>query len=408
MKTFFTLAWRNIWRNKRRTLITVSAIMFAVLVAIFSQSLNRGSHDLMIENMARFSTGFLQVQDYRFEDEPSLDNTFYLDGELKERVRESHSGIQMLLPRIETFMLAANDHSTRGSMVMGIEPESEQEFSGIMDRKTGGRFFEPGEQAVVVSEGLAQRLELGIGDTLALIGQGRFGMSASGLFEIAGTVNLPIREMNDAMVYMHLEVAQELLSAEGYVTGLLISPDRVRNTDRIAEAIRSSLNDDELRVFTWQELMPELLDFIEFDIAGAYVMSGILYVVIGFGFFGTILMMTLERLREFGVLISVGMKRLSLAAVLFIETLMISIIGVLGGLFLTWLVLLYFHYNPIELTGSTAEAITEMGWDAILPVSFAPELFYMQGLIIFLLSLIIFLYPLTKIIRLNVLEAARS
>ncbi|MCH8548541.1 MAG: ABC transporter permease [Balneolaceae bacterium] len=408
MKTFFTLAWRNIWRNKRRTLITVSAIMFAVLVAIFSQSLNRGSHDLMIENMARFSTGFLQVQDYRFEDEPSLDNTFYLDDELKERVRESHSGIQMLLPRIETFMLAANDHSTRGSMVTGIEPELEQEFSGIRDRKTGGRFFEPGEQAVVVSEGLAQRLELGIGDTLALIGQGRFGMSASGLFEIAGTVNLPIREMNDAMVYMHLEVAQELLSAEGYVTGLLISPDRVRNTDRIADAIRPSLNDDELRVFTWQELMPELLDFIEFDIAGAYVMSGILYVVIGFGFFGTILMMTLERLREFGMLISVGMKRLSLAAVLFIETLMISIIGVLGGLFLTWLVLLYFHYNPIELTGSTAEAITEMGWDAILPVSFAPELFYMQGLIIFLLSLIIFLYPLTKIIRLNVLEAARS
>lgn len=408
MRTDITLAWRNIWRNRRRTLITVSAIMFAVVVSVFLQSLNRGSHEIMIDNMVRYNTGYLQLQDFRFEDEPSLDNAFAVDEAMQRRVKDADARIEMVLPRIETFMLAANDDATRGAMAAGIDLEKEHRFNKLKDRKVRGRFFEPGEQAAVLCEGLAGRLELDVGDVLALIGQGRFGMSASALFEIVGIAGHPIGEMNDRLVYLPLAAAQDLLSAEGYITALLIVPRRPRDTDSVALSLRAEFDEEDLRVLTWKQLMPELLDFIRFDMAGAYLMSAILYVVIGFGFFGTVLTMTMERLREFGVLISIGMKRLRLVFIVFLETLCISIVGVLGGLVAALPVLLYFHFNPITLRGDAAEAIIEMGWDPVLPVSFAPGLFYSQAMVVFCLAMLVFLYPLVRITRMNVLEAARS
>lgn len=407
MKTYILLAWRNIWRNRRRTLITISAILFAVVISVFIQSLNRGSHETMIDHMARYNTGYMQMQDERYADEPSLDNAFYYDAELLERAMAADARIEIVLPRLETFMLAANGDAARGALVLGIEAEKEHRLNNLMDRKTGGRFFGKTEEAVVIGEGLAARMGLGVGETLALIGQGRFAMSASGLFTIVGTVEHPVREMNDRIVYMPIETAQYLLSAENHVTALLFAPERVRQTDAVAQSLRSVFAGEGLRVLTWPELMPELLDFIRFDMAGAYLMSSILYVVIGFGFFGTVLTMTLERMREFGVLIAIGMKRIRLAAVVFMETLCISMIGVACGLAAALLVLLYFHANPIVLRGDAAEAIIDMGWDPVLPVSFSPDLFYTQGVVVFFIAMAVFLYPLYKIARMNTLEAVR-
>jgi putative ABC transport system permease protein len=408
MTIYLKLAWRNIWRNRRRTLITVSAIIFAVVFAIFGQSLNRGSHEIMIDNMTRFNTGYLQLQDRRFNIEPSLDNSFAYDAQIDARINRAHSHIDLILPRIETFMLAADEEATRGAIVMGIEPEKEQLFNNLEQRLQRGRFFTTGETAAVIGQGLAERLRLDIGDTLALIGQGRFGMSASGLFTVVGIIDHPLREMNDRIVYLSLTAAQELLAAEGYITNLLLVPEHPRDTDRIATALRDEFAGNDLRVLTWPELMPELLQLLRFDMAGSYLMSAILYVVIGFGFFGTVLTMTLERLKEFGILLSVGMQRKRLAIVVFLETLWISLLGVICGLAAAWLVLLYFHLNPIELTGNMAQTVIDMGWDPILPVSFAPELFYTQGIIVFVLAMLVFIYPLLKIVRLNVLAAARS
>ncbi len=405
---YLKLSWRNLWRNRKRTLITVSAIAFAVLAAVFMQSINRGSHEMMIDNMVRFHTGYVQLQDYRYDEEASLDNAFPYLPETETRALQAHDRITGVIPRIETFMLAGNDHTTRGAFVLGIDPEREHDFNGLRDHLSGGRFFEPGEDKAVVTEGLARRLELAAGDTLLLIGQGRFGMSANALFEISGIMRHPLHEINEQTVYLPLHSIQYLLSADEHITHLLIALDRERDTRNVRQALQQEFQDDELIAYTWPEMMPELLQLLEFDLVGAYVMAGVLYIVIGFGFFGTVLTMTLERMREFGVLLSVGMKRSRLAGVLLMETLFISFIGVLSGLGLSWLVLYYFYLNPIELTGQTAETIIEMGWEPILPVSFAADQFYTQGIIVFCIAVVVFLFPLLKVMNLNILEAARK
>jgi len=403
---YFKLAWRNIWRNRRRTLITISAIVFAVLAAIVMQSMNRGSYEVMIDRMVSFNTGYLQIQDYRYDGEASLDNAFLYDNTLREQVLGADPRITEVVPRLEAFMLAANDVSTRGAAVFGVDPDKEQAFNKIESYLSHGRFLGEDENSAVMGQGLADRLQLQVGDTLALIGQGRFGMSASGLFEIVGLVEHPIRDMNNSAVYLPIRSAQALFSAEDHITGLLISLDQERQTDAVAEALRNELENSELVVFTWPELMPELLELMEMDLAMPRLLTVVLYGVIGFGFFGTVLTMTMERLREFGVLLSVGMKRISLSFVVFIETLIISAMAVIAGIILSWVLLKLI--DPIALSGDAAQAVIDMGFDPVIPMSFAPDQFFVQGLYVFLIAMIVFLFPLVKILKLDILEAARS
>ncbi len=401
------LAWRNIWRNRRRTIITVSSILFAVVCALFIESLERGAHNLMINNMTSFHTGHIQIQDYRYEDEPSLDNAFLYDEELLQEIEQSSAFIDFTVPRIEAFMLAAGDDLARGAMVLGIDPDAEQKLNSLEDRLTEGWFFEDGDGSVVLGSGLAGRLNLSVGDTLALIGQGRFGMTASGLFEVSGLVNHPVRDMNNQLVYISLSDAQWLLSADGYITNLLISPQRLRDTDELARQLKAGLSDEELRVLTWEEMLPDLIEALEFDALQTRFMMGILYVVIGFGIFGTILTMTLERMREFGILLSVGMQRLKLAAVVFMETFMISILGIAAGSGLGYLILLYFYYNPIVIGNDMGDLFEEFGFEPIIPVAIESGIFAWQGFVIFVMAMLISLYPVFKIIRLKILDAAR-
>lgn len=408
MTIYLKLAWRSIWRNKRRTLITISALVFAVIVSVLMQSLNRGSHELIIENMTHLQTGFVQIQDYRFQDEPSLDNSFFFDENLEKEWLEIDDRIQWVLPRIETFMLAAIDGSTRGALVFGVDVEKEQDFNQLKDRLAMGEFFQQDEYAVVISAGFAERTNIGIGDTLALIGQGRFAMSASGLFAVSGIIDHPLPDMNSQTIYMPLAVAQELLSADQMVSSVLIGLETDRHTQSVADALKNGISDEELAVFTWPELIPELLELLEFDLVGAYLMSYILYIVIAFGFFGTILTMTLERIKEFGILISVGMGRGRLALTLFLEVLVMSVLGVLVGAAGAWLLLYYFYLNPIELTGQIAETVMDMGWEPVLPMSFAPDQFYTQGIIVFIIAMVISIYPIYKIFSLDVIKASRT
>lgn len=407
---YLSLAWRNLWRNHRRTLITVSSVSFAVLLSLFVGSLNRGVHNQMIDNMARFHTGFMQLQDRHYKDEASLDNSLAFTADLQAQLQQQLPPGSFLVPRLETFMLAGGEQQVRGALVLGVDASAEQRLNGLQQRLVSGEFFQPGDGRVVLSEGLARRLQLSAGDELVLLGQGRYSMTASGLFEVAGLIRHPLRELDNQLVYLSLPDAQYLLSAEGQLTSLLITPAEVSLIDPLAQVLRTQLDVSLYRVETWRELLPELLEAIRFDNAQQVFMLGILYMVIGFGLFGTVLMMTLERNREFGVLLSLGMQRWQLGLVLFLETLLICLLGVVGGFLLGVPLIYWFYFNPIPLSGDMADLVEEFGMGLEPMLSFSAELdiFYTQGLVIFMLALLIGLYPLLRVMRLDILAASRS
>lgn len=407
MKTFATLAWRNIWRNKRRSFINIASVLFAVLFAIAADSFERGSYELMIDNMVKFSTGYIQVQDVLYDEEPSIDNAMLYDEALKEKLTRFSSDIEYTVPRIQNFALAATENRTRGTFIMGIDPESEDRFNQLSENLKEGEYLNDEDQSVLLAAGLADILGLGVGDTLILIGQGFQGVSASGMFPVKGIVKLSVPELNNNTVYMPIATAQWFYGADDRLTSLIVMPAKPSRTNRLTNALNQELDREWYVAYNWQHMLRDLLKLMQMDMAGSRMITYILYLVIGFGLFGTVLTMMLERLKEFSMLISIGMKRYQLAVVCFFETLFMSFIGVIAGTVLTYPILLYFNLNPIPLKGEMAEMILEYGFEAVMPTSVTPELFINQVVTVFFLALLIGLFPVYKVFRLKVVEVVK-
>ncbi len=404
----FKLAWRNLWRSKRRTWITISSVLFAVLLALFLESMDRGSQEVMVQNVVRYSTGYAQLQDTLYFDESHIDNAMYCDDECMEKILEDFPNLEYTVPRLESVALAAGDEKTRVGFITGIDYESENRFNNIGERLRDGHFFTGGEDEVVIGTGLARSLNLAVGDSMVVFGQGFQGAMAAGKFVVVGLVQHPVPDLNERIVFMPLHQAQWLFDAYERVNHLKLVPHRLRHHQRVVDAINVHPDYEAYRAFTWEELQPELVQTIEFDQAGTLMFLLILYVIIGFGIFGTVLTMTLEREKEFGVLISVGMQRRKLAQVIFTETLIMNFLGVLFGLILSIPVLLYFYYNPIPLGEGMEDMMAEYGMEAVLRFSLDPQFFYQQAIIVFCISMAIVAYPVIRVFRLDVLKAARK
>ena len=401
MRTFIKLAWRNIWRNKRRSFISIGAVLFAVLFAITADSFERGSYELMIRNMVKFSTGYIQIQDVLYDDEPSIDNSMLYDESLLEVLDGFGDRISYTVPRIQGFALAATDSKTRGVHVMGIDPGSEDRFNNLSENITEGSYLEENDNAVVLAGGLAEILGLGVGDTLVIIGQGFQGASAAGMYPVKGIVRLSIPEMNNNTVYVPLEAAQWFYAADDRISALIIMPENPRHTGRITSELNEQLDSEWYTALPWQHMLQDLLRMMQMDRAGSQLIIFILYIVIGFGLFGTILTMMLERLREFAMLMALGMKRFQLAIICLLESVCMSFTGVIAGILISFPFIYYFNRNPIPLGGELAGMMDDYGFEAVLPTSIEPSIFITQAVTIFIIALLIGSYPAYKAFKLD-------
>ncbi|MBE0661888.1 MAG: ABC transporter permease [Bacteroidales bacterium] len=408
MKLLFILAWRNLWRNRKRSMITISSVLFAVLLAIVFDSMERGSYERMIDSMVKYSTGYIQIQDVMYEEEPSIDNSLLFDEQLTDLINEYSSDIAYTVPRIQNFALAATETQTRGTMVMGIDPELEIRLNDLTDNLVSGEFLNRDDGDILLAEGLAGILAVNVGDTLVLLGQGFQGSTAAGKYRIKGLVDMKIPEMNNNAIYMTIETARWFYMAENRLTSLIIMPVNPRSSEQLAAELRENIDTEWYSVLTWQQMLKDLLALMEFDTAGSKVMMMILYIVITFGLFGTILTMMIERQREFAMLISLGMKRSRLALVCFLESIFISFTGVLAGIIAAIPIVAYFHFNPIKLKGEMAESMLDYGFEPLMPFSSDPNIFLNQAMIVLTFAFLVGLYPIYRVYKINIVEVKQQ
>lgn len=408
MKTLLTLAWRNLWRKKRRTFITASSVMFAVILAILLMSMMAGMKQDMIDNIVANTTGHVQVQDVLYDDEPTIDHAMEYSEEVQSVVEEYSGEIKYTVPRIEGFCLAAKDISTRGVYLMGIMPEKEDRMNDLSSRLIEGEMFSPGDDFAVIARGIAELLEISLGDTIVMMGMGFQGRRASGKYEVGGLVEFPMPEQNNSMVYLPLETAQHFFAAPNRLNSLLLMLEDESKADYLAEQMQKDLDDEWYTTKTWEELMPDKVAAFEARDAQIAVFAWVLYIVAGFGIFGTIITMMHERLREFGILLSIGLKRTKLAIICLIETIFISFLGVIAGLIIGYPVVYWLYRNPIRVTGDVAEAFIDYGIDPVMSFSIALDIFLNQAGIILLIAIVIGIYPVKKVFTLDMINAARK
>lgn len=400
------LAWRNIWRNKRRTLITLASVFFAVILSTLMMSIKEGMYDKMIEGMVGAYTGYAQVHADGYWEDRSLDNAFRFDDEIGTAIAGT-KGLQGYVPRIEHFALAASEEVTKGAMVVGVQPEAEKAHTALHERLVEGTYFTEDDKAAMIGSGLAEKLRLGVGDTIVLLGQGYHGASAAGKYPVKGIVKFGSPELSKQLVFLPMAAAQWLYDMDGLYTSLVLLPDDIGKVSGPVERLQEQLG-DAYEVMDWEELNPSLINMIETDRVEGYVFMFILYTVISFGLFGTMLMMLAERTREFGVLIAVGMRRMRLAVVVFLEVLMISIMGAFVGMAGAFPVCYYFYRNPIEFGEELTQMTEEYGMEAVLQASISPDVFVQQAAVVAFIAIVIAVYPFVKLIRMNVINAMRS
>lgn len=408
-KMLLKLAWRNIWRNKRRTLITAASILFAVFFASFMQSIQKGAWDHMLSNVVNFYYGYAQVHQNGYWEEQSLDKAFAMNTSLK--TLNDVPEIKSMVPRIESFALASHQQTTKGVLVVGVDPEAENNMTQLSTRITEGSYLKPNDKAVLVGKGVAENLKLEVNDTIVLISQGYRGTNAAGKYPIKGLLHFGSPELNKRMVYLPLKEAQWFYGAEDLVTTMALKIDRKEDTPFAVKAAKERLDMEAYEVLDWQEMIPDLVEAKELDTAGNKLVLYILYLIIAFGIFGTILMMTKEREHEFGILLAIGMQRMKLATIVWLEILFISFIGIIAGFLLSVPLVRYFHLNPIDLSVMGEDAVAtyeKFGMEAVLPAAFELNIFLTQAITIFLIVTILAIYPLFKIRKLQPVEAMRS
>lgn len=405
---FLKIAWLNIWRNKRRTLITASSVFFAVLLAILARSMTEGVYENMIHNVVGYSSGYLQIHQKGYWDEKSIDNSFEAN-ELLNKNLLSNPNVTHIMPRLETFALASFGDKTKGVMILGIDPEAEKEANKLNEKIIKGQYLETANDIdILIGAGLASQFKLATNDTLVLLGQGYHATTAAGKFRVKGIIKLGSPDLNNNMIYMPLQQAQFLHGAENRLTAISMMINKSTSVEKLKYMVEKQIDTEQYEVMNWKEMMPEMDQFIEADSIGHFIIIGVLYLIISFGLFGTLLMMIFERTREFGILIAIGMKKQLLALILLLESLLISIIGCLAGVLCGILTVNWFKNHPIYFTGELKELYEYYGIEPIIFFSVSEKIFIIQTLIVLTLAVLLALYPGYKLMKLKPIEAINS
>ncbi|MEO1588420.1 MAG: ABC transporter permease, partial [Bacteroidota bacterium] len=326
------LAWRNLWRNRRRTFITMAAVSLAAFLSITMMSLQNGVYENMINNTVGRFTGYVQVHQKGYFDDQTLDNSMQQNAEVEAAIL-AHPDIDLVIPRLESFALASSGDLSKGAGVVGIDPALEESFSEISRKVVEGDLFQKGEISALIGKDLGRQLQLGVGDTIVLIGQGYRGATAAGKYVVSGLLDFNSPDLNSRIVYLPLLEAQEMYGAYDLITTYALQLGRSDQGDRVVQDLETLLVDKgEYEALTWETMMPDMVQFIQADKGGNVLIMGILYLIVGFGIFGTVLMMTAERQYEFGIMVAIGMKKDKLSRTIVIETILISLLGVLMGM----------------------------------------------------------------------------
>ena len=418
---YIKLAWRNIWRNRRRTFITISAIFFAVFLSVVQRSMKVGSIEQMVNSMVGSFLGHIQVHQKGYWEEQNLDNSFSDSPTLRKALQNTEH-VQAIIPRLDSYALVAGLERSRAGLIMGIDPKAEKDLSDPEQKLIKGKYLAHNtEEAILISEGMAEYLKVQVSDSLVLLGQGFQGQTATGKYLIKGIIKISNPELNKSLVYLPLKTAQELFAAENRLTAYCIRLANAQKLPMVEQALHPKLakitrasqanegqSDETYEQINWKTMAPDIVQMVDADKQAGKIMLGVFYMVLGFGILGTVLMMVSERRHEFGVLISIGMRRFHLGILVFLEMLMLAALGVLVGIGISFPVTWYFHLNPIKLQGEMAQVVEEYGMEPIIPFSLDPTIFTTQATVVFFLTMIIAIYPLMHTKRITVIDALRS
>jgi len=327
----FKMAFRNIFRQRRRTTLTGLSMLVGFVLAVIFIGWGDGTYNNIIDEFTRNRLGHIQVHEKTYLDRPSLYKTIQESDELFS-ILDSTRGIESWAPRLFSAGLASVGEKTAGVRIIGIDPAREDRTTQFNEKILQGRDFSriPSKEAII-GKGLAQILNAELGDEIVIISQAADGSIANDLYTIIGISSSGDDLSDRTSFYLHIREAQELLVLDGRIHEISLTVNKLNQVRKTNNLLASEIKDPDLSVAPWQVFAKAFYDAMQADKAGSYVMLIIIVFIVAVGVLNTVLMSVLERQREYGVMKAIGTKPKQIIKVVVLEVTILALICIILG-----------------------------------------------------------------------------
>jgi ABC-type lipoprotein release transport system permease subunit len=406
------IGWRNLWRNPRRTLIILTAIVIGIISMIVMSAFGRGIMEGMVSNSIDNLVGHIKIQNPNYRVDPAIDNRIDRANEVADLISEllPDDGRLVKRLRLDGVLSTSRDHA--GVMIVGIEPELEEEISFIGRPLYSGTPLDPYDtNGLLIGQALLERLGLGIGKKVVLMSQDGAGEGRAKAFRIRGSYRTELRDTEKRYVFVNLNNFQEMIGVSDSATEIAVSLKLATTyqTGRIEELvtrINEQLDNKELVAHGWRELLPAIAAYIDMFDVYMLIWFVVVFIAMGFGLANTVLMAVYERMREFGLQRALGLRATGIIKSVMIEVVLLLLIGMaLADFFSLFLVRVVFG-SGIDL-GSFGAGIEMWGISRVVyPILSLKDIVMANGVVI-VLGLLVGLYPALHAARFTPVETMR-
>ncbi len=400
------LAWRNVLRNRRRSAITISSIAIGLAAMTFLWGFIDGMNRQMVQNSTRYFAGDAQVHLKGYHDDPTLDLTMQEVKQVLRVVREQPE-VAAASVRMEGKALASRGDKSRGVLVSGVAPADEARVSVLFGAIVEGQPLAEGVPGVLVGEKLAEALRVRAGEDLVFVGQAYDGSLASARLPVRGVFRSKIDELDGFVALMPLEAAREFYAAPEGATGVVM---RLRDPAQLG-AVRARLEarvGERYEVLDWPRLLPMVAVSTRFHVVVSYVVLLVFFVVVAAAVANPILMAVLERTREFGIVLAIGMSRTRLVVLVLLESMLLGVAGLALGNAIGLAVTEYFAVKGVYLGAFEAGLRTMPGLSDVIYPALLPGRSLMLSVLVFAIACLMAVYPAAKAAGLEPVEAIRG
>ncbi len=412
----FSLAWRNIWRHRRRTVITLSSIAIGFGLAVLSIGIGDGSHNSMIRNAIKLGEGHITVQPLGYLEAPA-NHKYIADGKSLATQIEALGIAGSVQPRISLQVLVSTANNSVGAGLEGMSATDDPRALMLQPMLQQGEWLKPGDQrGVLIGDGMARKLKAKLGSKIVVMAGKQGGDSQAQLGRVRGIFDSHVDELDDFLIISDLQLARMFLQGEGAdpaqqpVTRFAVFLDDEEQMALWKKQLQGAIDQTQLVALNWREMMPQLVQFIVIDDAGNYVFLSLILMLVVFGIVNTVLMSVLERTREFGLLRALGMSRHHLLQLVFCESLLLSLLAVVIGWVVGGGLHFWFSSHGIDFSAMMAEGTAIMGtfMDPVVYTELSADRVLQLTLIIFIATLASGIYPAIKAARVTPVEALRT
>ncbi len=402
---YFQLAWRNIWRNKRRTAIILTAVVIGVWSMILLGSLMRGMAVGMIKNGISTLTGHIQIHRKGYRADPAIENSIPDPRVVTEAIKKELPIDALWSSRVRVGAVASNARHSLGVTLVGIDPTTEAKISFIGKAIARGRYLKPDDRGgILVGKALLEKFDTRLGRKLVLMSQDMNREIASRAFRIVGTFTAEMEATEKQYVFITRQTAQKMLGLKNGISEIAILFDGRPDNPAVYDALKAALPPGQFEVHTWRELLPFQMAYLRILDGFMWIWYLVVFVAMGFGIVNTTLMAVFERMREFGLLKALGMKPWWILREVLTESFLLLVSGMTVGNALGFLCIFALSGSGIDLSALAAGAEYVGITRIIYPVIDLKDVL-MSNMIVLVLGILVSAYPAVKAARFTPVEA---